>query len=81
MASGDLADSLLGGTALNYIGIGHACTSVGTRKERNHVELAELARQNELAEGQERNRLNRETRNTAWISAVSHRLNGIDLSL
>ena len=44
------------------------------------MELAELARQNELVGGQERNRLHRETRNGVWLSAVPHRLNGTELS-
>ena len=45
-----------------------------------HVELGELARQKELAGGQERNRLHRATRNGVWISYVPHRLNSTDLS-
>ena len=44
------------------------------------MELAELARQKELAGGQERNHLYRATRNGAWISAVPHRLNDMELS-
>ena len=44
-----------------------------------HAELGELARQKELSEGQERNRLHRTTRNWAWCSDVTHRLNGKDL--
>ena len=44
------------------------------------MELAELARQNELVGGQERNRLHRETRNGVWLSAVPHRLNVTELS-
>ena len=45
-ASGEVIDSILGDYALNYIGH-KACirrTSKGTRKEREHVELAELDR-------------------------------------
>ena len=45
-ASGEVIDSILGDYALNYIGH-KACirrTSTGTRKEREHVELAELDR-------------------------------------
>ena len=45
-----------------------------------HVNLGELARRKELAGGQEKNRLHRETRNGAWFSDVSHRLNGMELS-
>ena len=48
--------------------------------ERKHVEMAGMARQKELSGGQERNRLHRETRNMAWISDVSHRLNVTELS-
>ena len=44
------------------------------------MELAELARQKEIEGGQERNRLHRETRNGAWLSAVPHRLNVTELS-
>ena len=82
VASGELVESLLGGTALNYVGHG-ACVrraSAGARKERKHVEMAELARRNELAGGQERNRLHRATRNGAWLRDIPHRLNGTDLS-
>ena len=50
------------------------------RKERNQVEMEDLARQKELAGSQERNRLHRAMRNGAWIIAVPHRLNGTDLS-
>ena len=45
-----------------------------------HVELGDLARQKDLAGGQERNRLHRATINEVWISAVTNRLNGTDLS-
>ena len=45
-----------------------------------HVELGDLARQKELAGGQERKRLHRATRNGAWLSAVPHHLNGTELS-
>ena len=52
--SGELLDSLLEGTALNNVG--HMSSvrgaSVGTRKERKHVETAEFSRQKELAGGQ-----------------------------
>ena len=44
--SGELVDSLLGGSTLNYIGH-RACVlgaSEGAIKERKHLELAELAR-------------------------------------
>ena len=80
-ASGELVDSLLGGSALNYVGH-RACVRgarAGARKERNYEELADLARRKELAGGQERNRIHRETRNGAWLSYVTHRLNGTEL--
>ena len=44
------------------------------------MELAELARPKELAGGQERNRLHRETRNGTWLNTVPHLLNGTELS-
>ena len=68
--------------ALNYVGH-RACVcgaSAGARKEKKHVEIAELARQKELAGGQERNRFHRATRKGEWLSAVPHRLNGTELS-
>ena len=80
--SGELVESLLGGSALNYVG--HRAyvrwESLTASLEKMHVELGELARQKELAGVQERNRLHRATRNRAWLSAVHHRLNGTDLS-
>ena len=81
-ASGKLVDSLLGGSALNYVGH-RACIrweSLATRRERMQVDLVELARQNDLARGQDRNRLHGSTRNDAWLRAVPHRLNGMELS-
>ena len=81
-ACGELLDSLLGGTALNYIGH-RACVrgaSAGTRKSRKHVEMADLAQQKEIEGGQERKRLYRETRNGEWLSAIPHCLNVIELS-
>ena len=50
--SGELVDSLLGGSALNYLGQ-RACVrraSVGDKKDRKHLDLAELARRKELAD-------------------------------
>ena len=44
------------------------------------VDLGEVARRQDLAGGQERNRLHRETMNGELLSAVPHRLNGIKLS-
>ena len=80
--SGELVDSLLEGSALNYVGH-RACVRkeiLATIRANMYVDLGEVARRNELAGGQERNRLHRETRNGAWLSAVTHRLNGTELS-
>ena len=44
------------------------------------MKLAELARQKDLAGGQDRNRLHIETRNGAWLSSVPHHLNDTELS-
>ena len=79
---GKLLDSLLGGTTLNYV-YHRICIRreiAGARKERKHVELAELDRQKELAGGQERNHLHGAKNNGAWLSAVTHRINGTELS-
>ena len=43
------------------------------------MEMAELVRQTELAGVQERNRLHRATRNEAWLSAVPHHLNVMEM--
>ena len=80
-SSGGLVDFFLGGYALNYIGH-RACVrkaSLTARREKMHVKLGEVARRKELADGQERKRLHRETRNGAWLSAVLHLLNGTEL--
>ena len=72
--SGELVDSLLGGTFLNYVGH-RTCVRKSILAERfakMHIELGELSRQNERAGDQERDRLHRATRNSAWISAVPH---------
>ena len=65
--SGELVDSFLGGSTLYYVG--HmSCVggeSTGVSKERIHVELMEPSRRKYLADGQERNRLHRATRNGA----------------
>ena len=76
-ASRELVDSLLEGSALNYVGH-RACVhkaSLAARREKMHAEIVDLARRKELVVGQERNRLHRSTRNGAWLSAVTHRLN------
>ena len=80
--SEELVDSLLGGSTLNYIGH-RACVrkaSQTARQTNMSVELAESFKRQELAGGQDRNRLHRTTRNGAWISAVPHCLNGTGLS-
>ena len=81
-ASGELVDSLLGGSAFNYVGH-RACVrgaSVEVRKEIKHVDLAELARRKEISGGQESNHLHRSTSNGAWLSDVPHRFDGSELS-
>ena len=80
--SGELLDSLLGGTALNYVGNRAFIrkSSLTARHEKMHVELGEMARQKKLAGDQESNRLHRATGNGAWISALHHHLNGTELS-
>ena len=53
-ASGELVDSLLGGSSLNYVG-DRACVrkaSLAARRAKIHVELGELSGQKELAGGQ-----------------------------
>ena len=65
--SRELVDFFLVITAINYVGH-RACVhgeSAGARKERKHVEIANLAIQKKLAECQESNRLHRETVNGA----------------
>ena len=78
VASRELEDSILGGTAINYVGH-RACvhrSRLPAMRERKHVEMADMARQKELAGGQYRNRFCRATRNGAWLSSVPHHLNG-----
>ena len=82
-ASRELVDSLLGGSVLNYVGH-RACVrkaSQPARLSKRTVELSELFKQKEQAVGQEKNRIHRATRNGAWLSAVTHRLNGTEMSL
>ena len=76
-ASGELVDSLLGGSALNYLGH-RACVcwaSMAARQETMHAELADLARHKDLAGGQDMNRLHREMRIMVWLSDEPHHLN------
>ena len=78
MAGGELVDSLLMGSAFNYVK-NRACVrkaSLMARRANMHVKLVELARQKELSGGQRMNCLHMGTRNGAWISDVTHRLNG-----
>ena len=49
-------------------------------RAKMHVDLGEVYRRKDLEGGQERNHLHRATRNGVWLSAVPHRLNGMDLS-
>ena len=80
--SRELVDSLIGGSALNYVGQ-RACvqkSSLAARRTKMCVDLGDVARQKDLAGGQERNRLHRVMSNEACLSAVPHRLNGTELS-
>ena len=45
------------------------------------MELADLDIQKKLTGGLKRNRLHRETRNWAWLRAVTHHLNGTEFYL
>ena len=75
---GELVGSILGNiTDLKYVGHRYCVrgASAGARKEQQHVEMADLDRQKELAGGQEKNCLYRATRNGAWLSAITHQLN------
>ena len=81
-SSRELVGSLLGVTALNYVGHS-ACvcgSSTGARKEWKYTETAELARQKYLTGVQERNRIHRSTSNGSWIISIPHRLNSADIS-
>ena len=66
-ASGELLDSLLGGSALYYAGYTAWVrkANLAARRAKMHVKLGELARRKELAGGQERNRFHSATRNGA----------------
>ena len=72
--SGELVDSLLGGTALNYVGLrAYVCkASLAEICAKIHVEQGELDRLKELTGGQDRNRLHRATKNGTWLNAVPH---------
>ena len=81
-ASRELLDSLLGGSVLNYVGH-RACVRKASqmlRLTKRSVDLSEIFKRQEQTWGRERNRLHRATRNGAWLSAITHRLNGTELS-
>ena len=81
-ASRELLDSLLGGSVLNYVGH-RACVrkaSQSARLIKRIAELSDLFERQEQAVQQEKNRLHRATRNGAWLSAITHLLNGTELS-
>ena len=82
VASKELADSLLGGSALNYVG--HRArvrkANLVARHANMHIGLGEMYRPKELAGGKERNRLHRTMRNGAWLSPLHHCLNRTELS-
>ena len=78
----ELVDSLLGSSVLNYVGH-RAClrkASQTARIRKRSVELANIFKRQEQAGGQEKNCLRRATRNGALLSALPHRLNGMELS-
>ena len=78
-----MVDSLLGDSALNYVG--HSASvhkaSLAERRAKMHVKLGEVAGRNELAGGQLRHSIHREMRNGEWLSAITHCLNITELSL
>ena len=81
-ASGELVDSLLGGSILNYVGH-RVCVRKASqlaRRNKTIAKLSELYSRQEQAGRQEENLLHRATRNGAWLSAVPHRVNGTELS-
>ena len=82
VTSRELVDSLLRHYALNYVG--HRAyvrtASQTARQTKKSVQLAKVFKRQELAEGQERDRFHRATRNGAWLSSVPHCLNGTELS-
>ena len=51
-----------------------------TKKVRKNLKMVEMDRQKELAGGQDRNRLHRALSNGAYLSAITHCLNSMDLS-
>ena len=80
--SRDLVYSLLGGSVFNYVGH-RVCVrkaSQSARRSTMIVEMSELYHQQEEACRQEKNCLHRATRNGAWLSDVTHLLNGTEFS-
>ena len=82
MASGELVGSLLGGSALNYVGH-RACVRKASQLARRaniSIDLAEFFRWQEKAGGQDKNRLHGATRNGSCLSVLPYRINGTELS-
>ena len=82
VATGELVDSLQGGSSFNYVGH-RACirkASLAARRAKMHVDLGDLDRRKDLAGGQERNRRHRAMTNGECLSAVPHRLNCTEFS-
>ena len=52
---------------------------MGARKKREWKDLVELGRRKEEVGGKESKPLHRVTRNGAWINAIIHCLNGMEL--
>ena len=81
-ASRELVDSLLVSSVLNCVGhracVRKSCQS--TRCSNMIVEISDLYNRQEQAGCQEKNCLHGARRNGAWLSAVTHRLNGTELS-
>ena len=73
-SSKEMLVSLLGITALNYLGHSTCVrrASAGANKERKYAEMLELARLKDLIECQDRNRLHISTRNVVCLSAIYH---------
>ena len=81
-ASRELVDSFPGGSVLNYVGH-RSCrckASQSARLSKRIVELSDIFKLQEQAGDQDKNRLHMEMRNGAWLSAVTHLLNGTELS-
>ena len=77
-----LLDSLLRGSVLNYVGH-RACVHKARKSARlskSIIDLSKLLKRQKQAGGQEENHLHRATRNGAWLSVETHRLNGTELS-